>query len=63
MGRYRVAYSNGIRRRPQMVNADWYQRMGDWIHFFVRRADGGAQTLLRLPATSVAEIVEEGGDR
>lgn len=57
MSKYRVVFSNGD--RPRAIDADWYRLMGDWIHFFVRRPDGGGQTVWRVPAREVAEVIEE----
>lgn len=57
MSRYRVVFSDG--RRPRRIEADWYKQIGNFIHFFVRRVDGGGQTVWRIPVSAVAEVREE----
>lgn len=54
MSKYTVVFRNG--RRPRSIEADWYKQLGKFVHFFVRRPDGGGQTVWRLPVSEVAEI-------
>lgn len=54
MSKYTVVFRNGS--RPRSIEADWYKQLGKFVHFFVRRPDGGGQTVWRLPVSEVAEI-------
>ncbi len=59
MTRYEVEFTDGHQRR---IDADWYTPMGDFIRFFVRRPDGGGQTVARIPRAEVATVRQlEGG--
>lgn len=54
MSKYTDVFRNGS--RPRSIETDWYEELGKFIHFFVRRPDGGGQTIWRLPVLEVAEI-------
>lgn len=57
MKKYRVVFTD--KKRPGRIEADWYRQSGDFIHFYVRRSDGGGQTVWRVPASRVAEVQED----